>query len=697
MRRITSGGCGSVRAVTEPGEEVVLPCDFGKYRLTRRIATGGMAEIFLAHRHDAPLEPVVIKRILPHLIDTEGFVSMFLDEARIAAGLDHPNIVRIDDIGQIDGAYFLAMEYVHGEDIRCIYNKAYKLQRSLPLSHSIQVVADAARGLAHAHRATDFTGKPMGLVHRDVSPQNILVTYDGEAKVVDFGIAKAVNKVAQTRAGVLKGKYSYMSPEQALGEEIDHRTDLFALGIILYETTTGTRLFKRSNELATLQAIIKGQITPPSKALPGYPEELETIVLGALTKEPAERYQDGEVLADDLERFLDTSGLRAPRAKIAAFMAELFADKLAEEEAMGEPAGPDPQAAREELAEPAPEPERQPQARLSTEVGTRKRAALAAEAPAPGFSAGGEDIDATRAERSGEIPQVAVRAMPSEERTALAGENVPSAPDEAATLAVTSAYRPPEPEPAVTSAPRGFVEPTERIRMKASAPSREPQSELGRVEPDETIAPRVVPSVRSSGAGPSKILVGAVIILGVTLGVGVVALKRARTRSSDAVATYTPEETTPEPERLGAPAGMSEVTIVTEPSAEVFVDGEAVGFADAQGRAGPFPLEAGERLVRVASDQLPFERQRVVQVKAGQAMETEIRARRGYLRVRVGPWARVTVDGKAYGLTPLPPLSLYEGLHEVVLENPDLDARKVTSARVLAGEEALVQVSFAAE
>ncbi|MCA9554474.1 MAG: serine/threonine protein kinase, partial [Myxococcales bacterium] len=248
-----------------------LPRDFGKYRLEKRIATGGMAEVFLAHRLDEPLKPLVIKRILPHLIKSGDFVQMFLDEARIAAQLSHPNVVGILDIGQVEGTYYLAMEYVHGEDIRRIYNRAYKLQRSLPLSHSIRVIADAALGLGHAHKLTDLAGQPLGLVHRDVSPQNILVTYDGEAKVVDFGIAKAANKVAETRAGVLKGKYSYMSPEQALGEGIDHRTDIFALGIILYETTTGTRLFKRENELATLQAIIKCEYLPPSQALQNYP------------------------------------------------------------------------------------------------------------------------------------------------------------------------------------------------------------------------------------------------------------------------------------------------------------------------------------------------------------------------------------------------------------------------------------------
>jgi serine/threonine protein kinase len=230
------------------GSDEQLPAEFGKYVLTRLIATGGMAEIFLAHEKAHPDQPMVIKRILPHLIESSEFVSMFLDEARIAAQLHHENVVEIFDVGRVDGAYFIGMEYVHGEDIRRIYNQAYKRQQSLPLSHSIRIIAEAAIGLGFAHRLPDLTGKPLGLVHRDVSPQNILVGYQGGVKVVDFGIAKAASKVSETRAGVLKGKYSYMSPEQATGDPLDHRTDIFALGIILYETTTGTRLFKRHND-----------------------------------------------------------------------------------------------------------------------------------------------------------------------------------------------------------------------------------------------------------------------------------------------------------------------------------------------------------------------------------------------------------------------------------------------------------------
>ena len=346
--------------------EDALPADFGKYRLEKRIAAGGMAEVFLAHRHDSPHEPLVIKRILPHISQDKNFVQMFTDEARMAANLDHPNVVRILDLGLIDGTYFMAMEYVHGEDIRRIYNRAYRLQRSLPLSHSIRVIADAAQGLAYAHKLQDpLTGEAMGLVHRDVSPQNIIVTYAGDAKVVDFGIAKAAHKVQQTRAGQVKGKYSYMSPEQAVGDPLDHRTDIFALGVILYETTTGTRLFKRQNELATLQAVMKCDFVPPREALPNYPPQLEAILLRALAKAPQARWQDGGALSAALYDFLHDSKLYVEREAVGAFMRELFADETAPASSDGPRAevAPEPAAglpAEETRAEGRPRGDRPP-------------------------------------------------------------------------------------------------------------------------------------------------------------------------------------------------------------------------------------------------------------------------------------------------------------------------------------------------
>lgn len=302
-----------------------LPKDFGRYRLLEKLATGGMAQIFLAEDQRSGAR-VVIKRILPNLAKSQDFVAMFLDEVRIAAQLEHPNIVNVRDVGRLEDTLYLAMDYVHGEDVRRIYNRAFREQVPLPLAVSIRNTIDAARGLAHAHAMRDFAGEPMGIIHRDVSPQNIIVGYDGHARLLDFGIAKAANKVATTKAGVLKGKYSYMSPEQARGQAVDARTDIFALGIILFETTTGVRLFKRETELATLKAIVECRVPRAEEFLPGYPPELQAVLDRALAPTPAQRFATGTELADALDSLAEGTELFASHTDVAAFLEALFVE-----------------------------------------------------------------------------------------------------------------------------------------------------------------------------------------------------------------------------------------------------------------------------------------------------------------------------------------------------------------------------------
>lgn len=310
---------------------------FGRYTLMRRLAAGGMAEIFLAKQSGISgfERLLVVKRILPHLAANREFITMFLDEARNAAQLTHPNIVQIYDVDQVSGSYYIAMEYIHGEDVRRVYNQEVQRGSRIPFHIAAHLIAEAAHGLDHAHRKVDMSGQPLGLVHRDISPQNMLVTYDGHVKVVDFGVAKAVTNEARTRSGVLKGKYSYMSPEQAQGQKIDQRTDIFALGVVLYEVTVGERLFKRANELETLHAVIACEVPAPSKNDPSYPPQLEKIVLKALAKNPAKRYQTASELGRDLEEFTRAYGRPLSATDIASYMQELFADKLAEELLMG--------------------------------------------------------------------------------------------------------------------------------------------------------------------------------------------------------------------------------------------------------------------------------------------------------------------------------------------------------------------------
>ncbi len=303
---------------------------FGNYVLLKKLGTGGMAEVFLAKQTGlAGFERLVcIKRILPHLTEHSEFITMFQDEARIAANLNHPNIVQIYELGEIDGSYFIAMELIKGEDVRQIYNAEVAKGCIIPYVNAAQMIYGACNGLGFAHASCDAMGKPLGLVHRDISPQNILVTYNGFPKIVDFGVAKARGKMTETRSGVLKGKYSYMSPEQAKGEQIDGRSDIFATGIVLYEITTGQRLFKRENEIETLHAVMNCRVAPPSKIVPGYPKDLEEIVMHSLAAKADDRYATAYDFANDLEQFiLDQGSTTSPQA-LGSYMQELFADKL---------------------------------------------------------------------------------------------------------------------------------------------------------------------------------------------------------------------------------------------------------------------------------------------------------------------------------------------------------------------------------
>ncbi|RMG10588.1 MAG: PEGA domain-containing protein, partial [Deltaproteobacteria bacterium] len=303
----------------------------GKYRLLKRLAMGGMAEILLARQKGAQgfEKLVVVKRILPHLAENPEFVTMFLDEARLAAQLNHPGIVQIFDLGHDGGSqYFIAMEYVHGENLRAVQRRLSKKQRHLPVEMVARIIARAAEALHYAHTKKDRKGKPLNIVHRDVSPQNILVSYEGQVKVVDFGIAKAASQMRETRTGVLKGKYAYMSPEQIEGMPLDGRSDEFALAVVAWELLTGQRLYHRDSEVQTLRAIGNEPPPPPRTLRPEIPEDLEAIVLKALAKERDDRFPDCAAFQHQLEAWLAATGALVTPQRIGEMLAELFPERV---------------------------------------------------------------------------------------------------------------------------------------------------------------------------------------------------------------------------------------------------------------------------------------------------------------------------------------------------------------------------------
>jgi serine/threonine protein kinase len=303
---------------------------FGRFYLVDKIATGGMAEIFKAKTFsEGGFENlVVIKRILPHISENADFVEMFIDEAKVSAALQHPNIVRIYDFGKIHENYFIAMGCVEGKDTRGVLRKLGRMKRHLPTRFAAFIAHEVAKGLHYAHTKTDLEKNPYGIIHRDISPSNILVSYEADVKIADFGIAKAESNAYQTRDGVLKGKYEYMSPEQAQGQTLDQRSDLFSLGIILYECLTGRRLFKTDAEIKTLQKIRDCDFRPPRKFRPDIDPKLEAVVLKALSKHPEERFQSGIEFADALRDYLFPATPDSIRQEFRAFLQEVFDEEI---------------------------------------------------------------------------------------------------------------------------------------------------------------------------------------------------------------------------------------------------------------------------------------------------------------------------------------------------------------------------------
>lgn len=312
-----------------------LPKRFGPYTLLDKIASGGMAEVYLALQHSvAGFEKlVVIKRILPSMTRDEAFVGMLLHEARIAASLAHPNVVQVFDVGFYEGAYCIAMEHCHGEDLRSIVRQMKAQGTSeFPLEQALGIVAGVCAGLGYAHERCSIDGARLGIVHRDVSPHNVLVTFDGEVKIVDFGIAKSGDQESEdTKVGRLKGKVPYMSPEQARGEVVDWRSDIFSAGIMLFELTTGRRLFKGAHDVETLRMICERECPSPSLIRPGYPRPLEAVVMRALAKDRERRYQRASDMQGDLEAFARDERLGISRLESSRWMRALFASKLVQQ------------------------------------------------------------------------------------------------------------------------------------------------------------------------------------------------------------------------------------------------------------------------------------------------------------------------------------------------------------------------------
>jgi eukaryotic-like serine/threonine-protein kinase len=703
---------------------------FGRFRLERRIAYGGMAEILLATELRSG-RPMALKRILPQYSSNPEFVQYFIHEGRLGQRLTHPNLVETFEAGQVGETCYIALEYLRGATCIELLRAATKAGVDLPLGVAVRVVADAARGLHYAHSATDATGNPLGVVHRDVTPHNLFLCRDGLTKVLDFGIAKAASQLHHTRTGTIKGKFSYLAPEQIRGETIDKRVDVFALGIVLHELLTLKPLFRGVNDADTLQRILTLEVAPPERVRHTVPPGLGAVALRALQRDRDRRLPSAEALADSIEAVAEAECIDASPEVVASLLAELC-PATPDESAVGRPDAAldfalDPPSVRS-----ASRSKRVPAAGAlgATGSGLSNPQASPPPLPLPPPPMAAEMSPLTI--DSGEIrlideAQDAEQARSPSALVATPMVDMPSAPlavpELALQLADTAPNRPPS-LPTPTSPPTS--PPTSEDRPPIDSFVDEVEIEVTPSSPPVAVgrdsgaaASMDLTGQRARGrAGRLAVLVGAAVVAVSLvllrtnchpLGVSQVALPQAppatmptaqapstaeapAARPLPAPRLMEPAPRVPEPARMVAPPRAAEGTlrVQAEGALSYTVDGRPV-HASAD---GALHLPPGRHKVIVQSPALGAPRSLDVELKDGDELVRALHAGRGRLRLAVTPWAEVLVDGHPAGTTPFAPLDLGEGTHVVTLRNGDLGANQRKKVLVQPDKETVLRVDL---
>ncbi|NMB75847.1 MAG: protein kinase [Myxococcales bacterium] len=593
--------------------------EFGPYTLIRRLATGGMGEIWLAEQRGISgfRKRVVIKTILECFSDDAALVDMFLGEGKIAAGFTHPNIAQTYDLGCIEGTYYIAMEFVNGRDLRELLLANIDRRRFIPLNLVLRIVAECCQGLQYAHTWKTPDGQPAGIVHRDISPQNILVTFEGAVKIVDFGIAKATHMASKTRSGVLKGKYAYMAPEQVRGREIDGRVDIFSLGVVMYEMVTARRLFKRNSEMATLDAVLQCEVPPPRRLDEKIPREVEGLVMRAVAREPEQRFQTALEMQLAVEQVMLECALPASLAHVAAYMGEMFG------------------GAESERRTGAGGTER----RMSQLPGVREPSVALERtaAYAPG-------LDLPSPDRGG-----------GDTRNLLVSRSRP-APVEKTTTPVTGSRSVPPP-PRTSRRRRALVLSTVALLVVAASGFLAVSYLLEPGRGDLDAGPSVAPPAQEPGtsmvnppdAGSPE--PGAEPGVPATPDGGSVALRADTERPMP-----------PPPETR-----LAYLSLTTSPPSEIHLGKRLLGTGSVQ----RVPLPAGRQQLKVVA-RPGTSRTLSLNLAPGQHLVKQVAFEEGKLRVVVEPWAEVHVDGKFVDKTPMRAIPLLEGFHQVRLVNGPL-------------------------
>ncbi len=682
-----------------------MPARFGKYTLIRKLAIGGMAELFLAlQRSMAGFEKlIVVKRVLPHLAQDDTFIEMLLAEARIAATLNHPNVGHIYDVGSVDGQFYIAMEHIHGEDLRSLVRQMKKKDvTAFPLEHALAIVLGCCAGLAYAPDKRDLDGEPMGIVHRDVSPQNILVTFTGDVKLVDFGIAKAGRgQMESTGSGQLKGKVPYMSPEQAQGEDLDNRSDIFSLGIILFELCTGRRLFRGQNEMETLRKIVEQEYPRPRELNPNLSPRLEEIILRSLEKDANRRYQSARDMQADLEDYIRAEQLKVSSLSLGTWMQDLFREKLDQQKQLLQ----EGRQLADVIAAQLAEEERENT--LSGASGSHVRQKPASKVPwillaiVLLSAAGGLAWVLTRPSAPVEPTGpgvIAITSTPPGAAIWIDGERRSDrTPSTIRELPVGATY-------SVKLTHEGYAPHTERVELTEAAPASELTITLRRPSASDyaVIRVRTIPSGaqilldgRDTGSTTpgtvAEVTPGVAHTLALALE-GYVTHNETVTLEAGQVA-----ELSFELDRMPLQAGESIVRIVTDPpTARVQFDGEW------HESGSPYEFRVPTRNYRIAVARNGFRTvERELALESGQASEVSIELERererqrpphrgqqettsatsnepGRLTFNATPWCTVSVDGRSAGQTPVVNFQLAPGRHTIVCENPDQGTRRIT-------------------
>jgi eukaryotic-like serine/threonine-protein kinase len=620
----------------------------GKYRIVRKLATGGMAEVYLAQA-EGPAgfqKQLVVKRILPHLTQDPSFVEMFLNEARLAAQLEHPNIVQIFELGEAGGSFFIAMEFIDGPNLRRLGRAIKERGQQLPFEYAAKIVALACEGLAFAH---DFAphGKPMNLIHRDISPDNIVLSRNGAVKVLDFGIAKAADQPHITKTGMVKGKLSYMPPEQLRGDELDRRADVFALGIVLYEILAGVRPFDATSDASVVQAILNQAPVPLLQRRPDTPPELIAIIDRALAKDRERRYPSCRAMQLELENFLILRSKYVSASDLASLV-EMYLPRATEQQ-------------------PPPLPDDAVELSVSDLEGARSPDPISLRQRKP-IPVDVESVPGTKATSQAKAVLSQVARRPASRGMVLGTAAVVLVAGFIAWWFGGRGYPPPlepAPKPVVTiaepiSASPPVAKPPAATEVAAARPTPEPAVSPPHLEATPQPAPLQPPPKSKTTA------------------------RLSHKHKAEASKPPVPEPTAP------SVAAHGELVVETDPPMNVTVDGLRMGTAPITVKSA----STGEHDI-VAFDPSKGLSKRVhVTVEAGETHKERIRFGQGTLVLRIRPWAQVEVDGKNYGVTPMAPIPIWEGEHRVKLTNSDLKKEKTLSVTVAAGEDKVVKANL---